>query len=457
MAIQILPQNSTAGSLGRASGEAIGGGLGGLIHGLAEGKLKKMQDAQKRSDLKSAFPEIPDEALDFLAKLPEKEQLEYLRSIAQSQEQKPDFHPDHVTPEQREQIKQYLSQPEALKAHTQEEIAKLQRFLNPAPTPAQQEGEVDLKKSTIPGLEGLLNAGSGQEPNRGSSSPAQSFPEIGHGTSGQAAPMEGGQPYRNDAGINPSTSPQKGISLSSLKKPGTAITQYQKERLALSKEQLEHAKNAPAEKTAIKYVENVYDKAQAKTEEDAILKRIIHISEKDDVRNPVLSGVMKQIGVDYEGLKNGNTLELEKLSNWFLRGGVKMFGGKVSNAEMGALLRQVPNALQTNEGRIRLAKQMLLANKDFHEEKKLVQHMVEENGYRVPEGIRFKIDKDMDKIREKNAKKFIEGIYDEEEVGNSSFKVGQKVNSIEGLPDGAQVTKGGKKYIIKNGKPVPKE
>jgi hypothetical protein len=155
------------------------------------------------------------------------------------------------------------------------------------------------------------------------------------------------------------------------------------------------------------FIDKILDEDRAKVQEDAILKRIINVREKGTVRSALLTNVMRQAGIDFQALKNGDTLEIEKLGKFFLRGGPAMFGGKVSNFEAQNLLSQVPNELQTDEGAIRLANQMLNLNKAVHEENRIIKDIVRENGGHPPLDLKMKVAERMEPINERLARDFI--------------------------------------------------
>lgn len=431
-------------SFGSVAGDVIGKGLNSIIESKIEGLRKAQGIHDNRKMLKDS--NLPEWLIDLHEDDPETFRL-FLKEF------------DFASPEKKEEMREQLNEIDPTFHGDGEEFDEDEQQAEQPQSPWDQnqqltsepiEGEnvvgeytplkpVPIKEKPISGMNSLMQAGNGaQRESSNIVSQAQDFPTLGHGTKGQPSSTEQLQP----TGLRRKTKPVPGL------------TPYQKEHLDFQNKQLQQREEAPLAKSNVKFVNDIYEKEAAKHDEDNVLKRVIHVSEQDNVRNPILSGVMRQIGIDYEGLKNNDTLEVNKLSNWFLRGGVKMFGGKVSNAEMYALLQSVPNALQTKEGRIRLAKQMLLANQDYHDEKKITARILKDNNDKIPLGIRFEVDREMEAKREKNAEKFIKGIYDEQAI---SHKVGQRVNDLSKLPEGAEVKKEGKTYIIKNGKPVPKE
>jgi hypothetical protein len=155
------------------------------------------------------------------------------------------------------------------------------------------------------------------------------------------------------------------------------------------------------------YITKVYNAERATNQEDKVLKRVIAIREGGQARTAAMTQALKELGIDYQGLKNNDTLELEKLGSWFLQGASDLFGGRVSNQQMQVRLRQVPNDLQTDEGAKLLANQMLLNNESKHAEAKAIRDIIEENGGEPPWDLQIKAAKRVEKIEEDLAKRFI--------------------------------------------------
>ena len=200
--VQSLERRGGPSEFGRIIGQGTGEGLSSLLEGIAAGKAKKLEERHKHNEVEKRKLTYEKAGLPtWLAELPEDTQGLLLKEYDMSPQEK--FSVDHVTPEQKEQIRQYMSNPESLKAHTEEEISKLQRYLNPQPqqqeypgltnAPIEGENVVGMyspwkpKEDVIPGMNSLLQAGQGmhREPVQGSQ--IQDFPRGGRGTAGQPA------------------------------------------------------------------------------------------------------------------------------------------------------------------------------------------------------------------------------------------------------------------------------
>ena len=173
------------------------------------------------------------------------------------------------------------------------------------------------------------------------------------------------------------------------------------------KETLGQAERIAREKAERPYIEKVADTYKAKKEENNVLKRIIKIREQGKDIRPGLQSFFAKAGIDFDSLKNANELELSKLQNFFLKGATALYGGKVSNAEMFNLLRSVPNLLQTQEGSILLANQIINSNQSAIKEYEIMQRLIKENGGVPPAFLKLKVEEEMEPYYQQYSDDFI--------------------------------------------------
>ncbi|CAM5999028.1 unnamed protein product [Sphagnum balticum] len=239
---QLLPILGAAGGayLGGYSGSGkkdeagkAGKGVGQFLQGLTEGKLKKMHQQQQVDQLRKAYPDLDEESLEFLASRPPKEQLQYLQQHGAAQKQRESQaggQPqglESITEDEKKIARQALSHPEFLKLMTQDQIQKLQKYLNPEmhqgamteledyqSEPGLKDAESFLKgplpylqggkaPEPISGLNKLTQAGNGFGREAGESGrETQMFPQEGRGTKGQAGPIESPQPKQRNTRLS---------------------------------------------------------------------------------------------------------------------------------------------------------------------------------------------------------------------------------------------------------------
>lgn len=156
-------------------------------------------------------------------------------------------------------------------------------------------------------------------------------------------------------------------------------------------------------------------------EENNILNRIIDISEHGEVRDPFLSETLSKLGLNFQSLQNADTLELNKLQSWFLRGGPALFGGKVSNFEAQQILNATPSLFHSKEGRVRLAKQMLIRNKEVAKEAEMMRKAIKKNNGNIPKDLDDRVNKLMEPYRKKFAKEFVNASHAEDFPSPKTF------------------------------------
>lgn len=187
MAVQFAPKQ---GSFGQTLGNAVGTGLNRIIESKIEAlnKEQKVQDARKwvaqaqlPEWLGDAFVQDPKTFQKFI------EQWEFL------------------PPEAQQQVRQATSnigveEEQPLNPQQQSMMQSEQRtpMGQQAPAGVQVPAEdMAAKEPVMSGLNKLAQAGEGyQKPVDEGSQQAQSFPSLGHGTQGQAAPFESSQPFQ---------------------------------------------------------------------------------------------------------------------------------------------------------------------------------------------------------------------------------------------------------------------
>lgn len=444
MPLQRLPNNSLGGSLGRITGQGIGSGLSSLLEGIAEGKLKKMESEHKIDQLKNAFPDLPEGALSFLANKPEKEQLEYLQGIGEYYRNQPqeEFGTHSVTNEQKEQLRAYLSSPQAMQERTQEEIAKLNRFLNPV-----QPGD-----EKISGLSTLLSAGDGNAPEpKGEYSSGGIMPQQGRGLQGQPAPME-------DMSLTNQPSKPRGLSLGAIQKTKRE-SQLAKERLELQKEaearraigtpfqreKFEHQKekeNRISGRAEEKFSEDISEKTrkyldpyntQARASENNIrdYELLADLAKKGELRTGNRAQLMSKLGLgDFN--RNTDTEIASKLVARLGQNASSAFGPgtRLTNFLEQTYQRSLPTLFNTAEGIIAISK---LAEK-IEEASVLVpqkyrEEIIEENEGRVPWNI--------DKLVKQRAKPEVDRL-EKEAFDIATKSAGSKGSKFADLPPASQ-------------------
>jgi hypothetical protein len=182
-------------------------------------------------------------------------------------------------------------------------------------------------------------------------------------------------------------------------------------KLGLTKQYREKKLHQEENKSNIEFnkdvIKNVREKGRSAREVIPVLKRDIELSKRGKIRNPLTSSILNKLGLDFEALQNGDTLEMQKLQNYVLRGASKTFGGKVSNFEAMQLLKGFPNIFQSDEGRIQLAEQLLRTAELEDKENKAFLDIVKKNGNKVPFDLEQQLEEKMRPEYEKYTQEFV--------------------------------------------------
>lgn len=216
------------------------------------------------------------------------------------------------------------------------------------------------------------------------------------------------------AGESPLGQPQNESAVSGLPSPATTalpmLDEHQALELAKLKQKADKAKQEES-KANISFNKEVIDtirnKARAAKEVVPVLKRGIELSKRGNIRNEYLTTALDKLGINSEAFMNGDTLELQKLTNYVLRGASKIFGGKVSNFEAQQLLRGFPNLYQSNEGRIQLAQQLLKTAELEEKEGEVFRNIIKKNKNRVPFDLEEQIEQEMRPYYDEYVKSFV--------------------------------------------------
>ncbi len=182
------------------------------------------------------------------------------------------------------------------------------------------------------------------------------------------------------------------------------------------KESLSQTEQLVSDKETLPYYKATLSNAREAKNSEARLGRIEEITKKDLAQGSLtprplvlLNSWLKEnrhIGIDFSALMSGDTQELEKLSNDFLRGASSaLHTNKLTNYDLAQFLKTVPTLLQSNEGRLRVIENIRLFNEMTKLEKDAMNAIIKENHGRRPRDLQAlvdeRIDKDLDKIVER--------------------------------------------------------
>lgn len=355
---QIINRHST---LGGELGHAYGQGLATSIENILQNKVREME-GQKFTDA-AGQAGFPKEAANFLQYLSPQERLAFFQRL-----QPGDF--GQQGQQQSSPLAQLLQSPQI----SQQQAQPLQK-INPMISPQQQ-----LLQDVA-----ALQQGRQQQPQQQQIASQNAEQPV----STQQSPT--GNPTRKLLDILSRPSPSQ-----------QAQERHHQEKLAKEDEKQQN-------KYILPKIEKQVALAREKREQDNILKRIIAGRESGNVRNALLSQALKVAGIDYEGLKNKETLEQTKLTNYFLKGASSMFGGRVSNFQAQTILGSVPNILQDDDGAKWLANQMINSNKEDQARARVMRDVLKDNPRIKPLEFDSEVERRMEPLEQQFADDFING------------------------------------------------
>ena len=154
---------------------------------------------------------------------------------------------------------------------------------------------------------------------------------------------------------------------------------------------------------------DIVKQAQAARENDMRLGRMQELNRSGKLISGLYNDALKKFGIDFDVLKNPESIEFQKLSTDFLRNAKEIFGARVTNFEVNTFLKAIPSLSQSPEGRERIIRNLQLFNKGAQLRLNAMKDVMKENKgvppYDLSEQIEEKIGPQLGEISEE----FIKG------------------------------------------------
>lgn len=274
---------------------------------------------------------------------------------------------------------------------------------------AGQYTPLEKNKSSISGLNGLMEAGNGFQRQPSDAQGNQAFLGQDRGTSGQASP--GGQPYANGSGLN--------NSIVGLKKKDKT-TPYQKETLDLAKEKIaqkerhfeknfERDLEKEANKETKERRDSLFNKEKAA---DEILESVREFRKLEEEGLPGAGylSLLKDVGLDLPALKGAPAEEYEKIAAGFVKHAKEQFPGRVTDNDLKIFLKQIPSLANSVEGRHRINAILERSANLDKAEFEAYREIVKENKGKIPFDLDIRLHDKMKSKRNAVYKQFREDI-----------------------------------------------
>lgn len=186
----------------------------------------------------------------------------------------------------------------------------------------------------------------------------------------------------------------------------------QKEALEERKLQFKEELTAGAETKEI-YDDTINQYEAAKASDDR-LNRMEKLIEKGEVDTPAFASLLKAaskvtFGINFSDLLTADTQEFDKLSSDFIKDAKAIFGARITDTDLNTFLTTVPSLLQTDEGKLRVIRNLRIANDAKKLKFNALKDILKENKGKRPRDLAIQIiDRVGDKL-EKLSDDFVSG------------------------------------------------
>ena len=162
----------------------------------------------------------------------------------------------------------------------------------------------------------------------------------------------------------------------------------------LKKQEFESKQQREIDKETLPYYNELSSKARAFTNNSKKLDKIDKLVAKGNFGSPLANSLINTIskgvwghGIDLTFLKTADAQELEKLSTDFVKDAKEIFGSRLTDADLSAFFKTLPNLSQSREGMSRVIRNLRIAGAADELRKQAADRIIEENGGRRPRNL----------------------------------------------------------------------
>ncbi len=192
------------------------------------------------------------------------------------------------------------------------------------------------------------------------------------------------------------------------------MQQQRKEQMALDKEaRIEQRaidrENAP-------FVKETRDKYKSALEDERRLNRMEELINTKNLSRPrfvSLLNTLKKgvwgVGLDFTSALTPETQEYDKLTQEFVKGAKNIFGSRITDADLNAFMRLLPDLSKDRDGKRRVIHNMRLTNEAAKIKNKIMDDIIRQNGGRIPRNLDMLVEQQADQPLQLLADRFKEG------------------------------------------------
>lgn len=372
-------------------GETFGTGLGSGLHQLVQSKLQQISERNKISQGARLWENagLPKQTAYAIASQPEsiqKSLLDRLEGLS--------FGGQQQNERTQNQLQQLMSQQQQFDQMAQQEFQ-----------PQRQPSLLDVLQKISP----LYSSMQQQSP------AAQAQPEQKIIEAQQELPTPLAPTKKPGVTLGPPSQERRHREALELKKEALALKKQETQTKVSAKEQQEINKE-----TLPTYTETT-KAAKNANENDKLLNRMDELVNRGKLGSPAVNSALKTIahgifgfGIDLTSLMNADAQEFDKLSAQFIKGAKDLFPGRVTDIDLKAFMKQIPNLSQSAAGMKRVINGMKIANESARVRKNAMDEIIEENNGRRPANLDVLIERRVGKQLDQLSNDFINAPFVEE-------------------------------------------
>jgi len=142
-----------------------------------------------------------------------------------------------------------------------------------------------------------------------------------------------------------------------------------------------------AAQSSSKYRDKVVNEYEAAKSSDLRLTKMIKKAESGKLSTPMMIKTLDYFGIPLSVLNNPSTEEYAKLENDYVRDVSSIFPGAIKNFEIESYLKTIPRLLNSDEGKLLVAKNLQLINKAKTIKYEAMKNILEQNKGVVPRNL----------------------------------------------------------------------
>jgi hypothetical protein len=160
------------------------------------------------------------------------------------------------------------------------------------------------------------------------------------------------------------------------------------------------------------YIEGVVTAYKGKKNQEAILNQMEQLASTKELTTPLMHSLMGAAGLPLGVLNNPDSEEFEKLSNNLTRDITKFYGARINQTEFINFLKQIPSLSNSEEGRLRVTRNLKRMLEPIELEYKIMSDMIGKNGGKPFPNMNFQVTQAMEPTLDKWASEINEDLKD---------------------------------------------